>query len=129
MCLGDSGLTGTLQRRIFLRSWPTFYKTTEHGSNRKYKQSMAESTSYAILHLTAVAFILYVVGLALYRVLLSPIAGIPGPKLAALTQWYECYYNVIQPGQFYLHIEELHDIYGMFPAEDHPRHQSPHAVA
>jgi hypothetical protein len=50
--------------------------------------------------------------LALYRLLLSPIAGFPGPKLAALTQWYEFYYNVIQLGQFYLQIERLHDKYG-----------------
>ena len=49
---------------------------------------------------------------AVSRLFLSPIANIPGPKLAALTSWYEFYYDVIKPGQFVWHIQELHERYG-----------------
>ncbi|KAA6406431.1 MAG: cytochrome P450 [Lasallia pustulata] len=42
----------------------------------------------------------------------SPIAKIPGPKLAALTSWCEFYYDVIKPGQFVWHIKDLHEQYG-----------------
>jgi hypothetical protein len=76
------------------------------------KTSIKERPSYAVLQLVAASFVVYLAGLAVYRLLLSPIAGFPGPKLAALTQWYEFYYNVILPGQFFLHIETLHDKYG-----------------
>jgi cytochrome P450 len=69
-------------------------------------------TSYTVLHLLTASFILYLAGLAFHRLFLSPIACFPGPRLAALTQWYEFYYNVILPGQFFLHIETLHDKYG-----------------
>ncbi|KAF4629085.1 hypothetical protein G7Y89_g9065 [Cudoniella acicularis] len=34
------------------------------------------------------------------------------PKLAALTSWYEFYYDVIQPGQYIWHIQKLHAKYG-----------------
>ena len=46
------------------------------------------------------------------RLYLSPLAAIPGPKLAALTWWYECFYDVIRPGRYAFKIKELHGHYG-----------------
>jgi hypothetical protein len=57
-------------------------------------------------------FTIQVVYLVLRRLVFSPLAKIPGPKLAALTSWYEFYYDVIKPGQFVFHIQDLHDQYG-----------------
>jgi hypothetical protein len=54
----------------------------------------------------------YLIGLAVYRLYLSPIAKCPGPTLAALTKWYEFYYDVILRGKFSDHIKELHKVYG-----------------
>lgn len=59
-----------------------------------------------------VAFLLYLGYLALNRLYLSPIAGFPGPKLAAVTWWYEFYYDVSCGGQYCFKINELHDQYG-----------------
>jgi cytochrome P450 len=36
----------------------------------------------------------------------------PGPKLAALTLWYEFYYDIIHRGQYIWKIQELHRQYG-----------------
>ena len=55
---------------------------------------------------------LSIIGLSLYRLFFSPLAGFPGPKLAALTQWYEFYWNVVKQGQFTFHLQDLHDKYG-----------------
>lgn len=55
---------------------------------------------------------LYAVGVGVYRLYLSPLARFPGPKLAALTQWYETYYDVYLDGKFLLHMEQLHKTYG-----------------
>ncbi|KAF2120489.1 cytochrome P450 [Lophiotrema nucula] len=49
---------------------------------------------------------------ALYRLVLSPIANVPGPKLAALTTLYAAYYDVYLPGQYVFKIKELHKKYG-----------------
>ena len=48
----------------------------------------------------------------LWRLYWSPIAHIPGPKLAALTRLYELYYEIYQGGQYTFKIGELHNKYG-----------------
>ncbi|TAQ87580.1 hypothetical protein B7494_g4085 [Chlorociboria aeruginascens] len=42
----------------------------------------------------------------------GPIAFIPGPKLAALTRFYEAYYDLILGGQYTFKLIELHKAYG-----------------
>lgn len=54
----------------------------------------------------------YHIGLAVYRLYLSPLAKIPGPKLAALTGFYEAYYEICLKGQFTFRLDELHERYG-----------------
>ncbi|KAL9084937.1 MAG: hypothetical protein Q9165_007803 [Trypethelium subeluteriae] len=46
------------------------------------------------------------------RLVLSPISRFPGPKLAALSFWYEFYYDVVKGGRYTWKIRELHDEYG-----------------
>jgi hypothetical protein len=36
---------------------------------------------------------IYLLGLTVYRLFLSPVAHIPGPFLAKVTYWYEFYYD------------------------------------
>ena len=59
--------------------------------------------------------LLYCTLLATYRLYLSPIAHFPGPKLAALSLWYEFYHDVVRGGQYCFKISELHDQYGTNP--------------
>ncbi|KAJ5084943.1 hypothetical protein NUU61_009522 [Penicillium alfredii] len=54
----------------------------------------------------------YVLWLAIDRLWLSPIAHFPGPKLAALTMWYEFYYDSFLEGQYTFRIAEMHRKYG-----------------
>ena len=55
----------------------------------------------------------YLVGITLYRLVFHPLAKFPGPKLAALSKWYEFYYEVVLQGQFTFKIDEMHKIYGI----------------
>ncbi|KAK8436054.1 cytochrome P450 [Phyllosticta citricarpa] len=54
----------------------------------------------------------YLSYLAVKRLVFSPIARFPGPKLAALTRWYEFVYDVIFIGRFNWKVDELHEKYG-----------------
>ncbi|KAJ5356412.1 cytochrome P450 [Penicillium concentricum] len=56
--------------------------------------------------------VLSTLSLAVSRLWLSPIAGFPGSKLAAVTFWYEFYYDWILTGKYYERIKEMHDEYG-----------------
>lgn len=69
--------------------------------------------SVALPIIAAAIWLVYLIGLAIYRLYISPIAKFPGPKLAALTLWYEFYYEVTLKGQFSFHIQDLHKKYGM----------------
>lgn len=57
-------------------------------------------------------FFLYLALISVQRLFLSPLAKYPGPRLAALSNWYEFYYDVVSQGQFTKHIQYLHRVYG-----------------
>jgi hypothetical protein len=62
---------------------------------------------------TCALWIVYLLGLAIYRLYLSPLARFPGSRLAALSNWYKFYYDVVLHGNFTFHIQDLHEKYGM----------------
>lgn len=65
------------------------------------------------LDVIIVGFILlYIVGGAIYRLYLSPIAKFPGPKIAAVTGWYESYHDLVRGGKYLWEIEKMHQKYG-----------------
>ena len=58
-------------------------------------------------------FLRFVV-LAVYRLYFHPLAGFPGPKLAAITFFYEFFFDccVRAGGQYSFQIDKLHERYG-----------------
>ncbi|ATZ52267.1 hypothetical protein BCIN_08g00320 [Botrytis cinerea B05.10] len=64
---------------------------------------------YTIALIVFVGWVIYTV---IWRAYLSPLAQIPGPRIAALTYLYEAYYDVWLGGQYTFKIMELHKKYG-----------------
>ncbi|KAI0474675.1 cytochrome P450 [Xylaria cf. heliscus] len=71
------------------------------------------SLSWAYIVLIITLFYLPLVGL--YRLYFHPLSKFPGPVLAALSRWYEAYYDVVCGGQYTFKIAELHRKYGTLP--------------
>ncbi len=68
--------------------------------------------SIGICILVAVIAFLWVSLTGAYRLWLGPLATFPGPKLAALTGWYETYFDCIKRGRYWVEIERMHEQYG-----------------
>jgi len=68
------------------------------------------------LLITPASFILvlgvYLMSITVYRLWFSPIAKFPGPKIAAISGWYEAYYDIVKRGKYLYEIEKMHNIYG-----------------
>ncbi|KAL1598668.1 hypothetical protein SLS60_007808 [Paraconiothyrium brasiliense] len=60
----------------------------------------------------AVAGVVYTAILVAHRLLFSPLAKFPGPKIAAVTSWYEFYHDYFRRGKYVFKIKEMHDRYG-----------------
>ncbi|KAI5797759.1 cytochrome P450 [Geopyxis carbonaria] len=56
--------------------------------------------------------IVYFLSLAAYRLFFHPLKGFPGPRLAAVSFIYECWFNFFLFGEFANHLHVLHDRYG-----------------
>jgi hypothetical protein len=70
----------------------------------------------------AAGFCVWIVGLAalaIYRLYFSPLAKFPGPKLAALSKWYEGYYEIVHNGKYSREIDRMHDVYGRVESASH----------
>lgn len=63
--------------------------------------------------LLASGITIYALGLVLYRLYLHPLAKFPGPRIAAVTSFYEGYFEIVLKGQYSKHISKLHDQYGV----------------
>ena len=76
------------------------------------------ATDYVLmLNVVVSVLIAVIVYGASWRLFLSPLSKFPGPKLAALTLWYEFYYDIIKDGggQYIWEIERMHSVYGKLP--------------
>ncbi|KAJ3752765.1 cytochrome P450 [Lentinula raphanica] len=62
--------------------------------------------------LVSTLLLIYIGTLTLYRLYFHPLRKYPGPLLAALTDWYELYYNIVKGGALVTEIEKLHKFYG-----------------
>lgn len=69
-------------------------------------------TLFRFLATLVVSIITYATGLAIARAYISPLSKFPGPKLAAITYFYEFYYDWWLSGQYIFEIERLHKKYG-----------------
>jgi len=65
-----------------------------------------------VLEYTVLGLIAYTIYGATWRLYFSPVAKFPGPKLAAVTFWYEFYFDIIECGSYIYEIERMHKIYG-----------------
>ncbi|PBP20005.1 hypothetical protein BUE80_DR009151 [Diplocarpon rosae] len=73
---------------------------------------LCDASASSIISLLVGAWLFFHCAQAIHRLYLSPIASFPGPKLAALSLWYEFYDEVIFGGQYTFETARMHATYG-----------------
>ena len=63
----------------------------------------------------ALACMGYALSLIVYRLWFSPLSKFPGPMLAAITGFYEIYFDAILHGKYTFEIQRMHKKYGLCP--------------
>jgi hypothetical protein len=89
----------------------TYLLTTRNDMEAFSSALPGDGYSRAALVVIGGSFV-YSLTLAIHRLLISPLARFPGPKLAAPTGWYEVYYDLVHKGSYLFEIEKMHDQYG-----------------
>lgn len=87
--------------------------------NGLVRQTLPEQLNLSFWPMVTLLFSIiavYITGLFVQRLYFSPLANFPGPMLAALTGWYETYFEIVKHGggQFTFEIRRLHKHYGTF---------------
>lgn len=75
-------------------------------------QGLLRGDSTQVVCSVLLAATIYVFALLFYRAFLHPLSNVPGPRLSALTYWYEFYYDCWHGGKYMFKIKELHEKYG-----------------
>lgn len=83
--------------------------SSSSSSNQHVEMGLSNLSAVYIPALLILAYNIYII---VFRLYLSPIASIPGPKIAALTWWYEYYHDVVRYGRYIWKIQEFHEQYG-----------------
>ena len=68
------------------------------------------------LMVVVLLILLVIAAITIYRLLLHPLARVPGPKLAALTSLHEFHYDCLKGGggQHAFKLRKMHDQYGEY---------------
>lgn len=88
-----------------------------------FDQTLALAVELPLVAYVAIGFgvsILLCLLLVFYRLFFHPLAGFPGPKLAAATLWYETYYDVWLKGKYVFEIKKMHKRYGKLLLREPP---------
>jgi hypothetical protein len=83
-----------------------------HGGAGAMSLHLFESPQQNTLILSLGAFLVVILGYAVYQVAISPLAKIPGPFWASLTPFWKLY--AFSQGDFHERILALHGKYGKF---------------
>lgn len=73
---------------------------------------LSRTSPVIVISTSLLIWVIYLIGFVIYRLYFHPLAGFPGPKLAAATAWYEFYFQYWLEGQYIFHTEKMVERYG-----------------
>ncbi|KAF9893894.1 hypothetical protein FE257_010064 [Aspergillus nanangensis] len=86
------------------------WESAEEGGDGIVEARWPE-TPPSYTHFLSATLLASLIYLILTRLVFHRLARVPGPPLAALTGWYEFYYDVVHDGEYLKQIEQMHATY------------------
>lgn len=62
----------------------------------------------SVIELLLVGATVWILGVIVARLYFHPLSKFPGPRIAAVTRWYEFYHDVLRDGTYVKYYPELH---------------------
>lgn len=97
-----------------MENFTTEYPWTRPLTLQEHLNGLTLST---ILQVLGMAYATHWVYTIIYNLYFHPLSHFPGPRLAAASGWYLCWYEVFKGGEFVHKLSELHEKYGQYPDE------------
>ena len=79
------------------------------------EEAHRRTTALKYLETLSVVVVVWVLGFIIKRLYFHPLSKFPGPRIAAITRWYEFYQDVLRDGNYLKYYPELHKKLGNTP--------------
>jgi hypothetical protein len=105
-------VTSRYESQVNMEVFGNASHASDSGSSPKTLELARETINHLKWQHIVASVAVYFISVAFYRLYLHPLAKFPGPKIAALTRWYEGYYDLVLGGQYTFRIADMHEKYG-----------------
>lgn len=110
--LKEAQIYGARLKGIYTYKWLMSCSSPSCRTQLRYEELYLLLAAIIMLKLIIGTVILWLVYTAYDRLIASPLAKFPGPRLAALTTWHQFYFDIIKGGRLPWHLAQLHKTYG-----------------
>ena len=91
-----------------IHTWAPTVKSLGVVGSRALRKTAGNSPTWTVFVLCGIYFI----ARCIYNLYFHPLRKIPGPRIAAMTSFYDFWYDVVKGGTYLWEIGKMHDIYG-----------------
>jgi len=99
-----------LVMEIFGQTWALSATTRSIGAEG-YRALLDPARSSAV-GFAFTLIVIYIFSRGIYNLYFHPLCKIPGPRVAAVSSFYDFWYDVIKGGTYLWEIRKMHEIYG-----------------
>jgi hypothetical protein len=75
-------------------------------------RALIDTAFSSAIGLAFILIIIYIFSRGIYNLYFHPLCKIPGPRVAAVSSFYDFWYDVVKGGTYLWEIRKMHEVYG-----------------
>jgi hypothetical protein len=100
-------ISPTIMEKL-IYTWAPTIESLSIAVSRALRETARNSPAWGAFVLCSV----YFVARCIYNLYFHPLRKIPGPRIAAMTSFYDFWYDVVKGGTYLWEIGKMHETYG-----------------